>query len=129
MDFRPPRQTLPADARIEPLDDRILVRLVEAAQRSPGGILLPERAQKRPQRGTVVAVGPGKVLEDGSRLPLPFVVGDVVMYGALAGTHEFDYQGAEHIFLGRDEVWAKLVPDGEERTTGAAKRRERMQTA
>ena len=70
--------------KIHPLDDRIVVEPVEAEERTSGGIVLPDSAQEKPQRGHVVAVGPGRLLESGKRASLLVALGDEVIYGVCA---------------------------------------------
>jgi len=71
--------------KIHPLDDRIVVEPVEAEERTSGGIVLPDSAQEKPQRGHVVAVGPGRLLESGQRASLLVSLGDEVIYGNIQG--------------------------------------------
>lgn len=71
--------------KVRPLDDRIVVEPVEAEEKTSGGILLPDSAKQKPQRGVVVAVGPGKMLDNGERAGLCVKVGDEVIYGRYAG--------------------------------------------
>ena len=72
--------------QIKPLDDRVLVEQCEAEERTSGGIVLPDTAQEKPQRGIVRAVGPGKLLESGERGEMSIKLGDEVFYGKYAGT-------------------------------------------
>ena len=72
--------------RIKPLDDRLIIVVDEAEERTSAGIFLPDSAQEKPMHGTVVAVGPGKTNDDGERTPLVVKVGDKVVYGKYAGT-------------------------------------------
>lgn len=71
---------------LKPLADRVLIKVVEAEEKTKGGILLPDTAQKKSQRGEVLAVGPGKVAENGTRIPLDLKVGDKVLFARYAGT-------------------------------------------
>ncbi|MCI5836449.1 MAG: co-chaperone GroES [Veillonellaceae bacterium] len=71
---------------LKPLADRVLIKVVEAEEKTKGGILLPDTAQKKSQRGEVLAVGPGKVAENGNRIPLDLKVGDKVLFARYAGT-------------------------------------------
>ncbi len=85
-----------AKPKIRPLDDRVVVEPVEAEERTAGGIVLPDTAKEKPQRGTVVSVGPGKLLDSGKRGELSVAVGDEVIYGKYSGTDiEVDGQGSE----------------------------------
>ena len=72
--------------RIRPLDDRVLIKADEAEDRTSSGIYLPEQAKEKPMQGKVVATGPGKLNDDGSRTPLSVKKGDTVVYGKYAGT-------------------------------------------
>lgn len=92
---------------IQPLGDRILVRLLEEKEKSPGGIILPDSAKEKPQEGKVVAVGKGRVLEDGSVRPLEVRVGDTVLFAKYAGS-EVAHQEKEFMILREDDVLAVL---------------------
>lgn len=71
--------------KLTPLDDRVVVELMEAEEKTKGGILLPDTAKEKPQKGKIVAVGPGRILKDGKRVPLDVKKGDVVLFGKYAG--------------------------------------------
>ena len=73
---------------IRPLDDRIVVKPLEAEEKSSGGILLPDTAKEKPQRAKVLSVGDGRLTDDGKRIALTVKVGDEVLYGKYAGTEE-----------------------------------------
>jgi chaperonin GroES len=75
-----------AHTRLRPLDDRVVVEPMEAEERTSGGIVLPDTAKEKPQRGTIVSVGPGKLLDNGNRGTLSVAIGDVVIYGKYTGT-------------------------------------------
>ncbi|HZU95479.1 MAG TPA: co-chaperone GroES [Planctomycetota bacterium] len=92
---------------IRPLDDRILIKALEAEEKTAGGIVLPDTAKEKPQRGKVVAVGPGKLLENGERAPLTVKVGNTVIYGKYAGT-EIKLEGEEHTIMRENEILAVL---------------------
>jgi len=80
-----------AKVNFRPMDDRVLVRPCEAEEKTTGGIILPDAAQEKPQRGTVIAVGPGKTLKTGKRAEMALAIGDEVFYGRYSGTEvEFD---------------------------------------
>ncbi len=87
----------------KPLNDRILVKRVEEEARSAGGIIIPDSAKEKPLRGAVLAVGSGKVSEDGASRPLDVKSGDVVLFGKYAGT-EINIEGVEHTILREDDV-------------------------
>jgi chaperonin GroES len=74
-----------AEMKIRPLDDRVVVEPLEAEEKSSGGILLPDTAKQKPQRGKVLAVGPGKLKDNGERIALAVKTGDEVIYGRYAG--------------------------------------------
>lgn len=97
-----------AKINLRPLDDRIVVRPLEAEATTAGGIVLPDSAKEKPQRGTVVAVGPGRLLDSGERGELSVVVGDEVIYGKYGGT-EIEVDGAEVKILRESDILAKVV--------------------
>jgi chaperonin GroES len=94
--------------KLKPLDDRIVVEPVEAEEKTAGGIVLPDTAKEKPQRGTVLAVGPGKLLDNGQRSELSVAVGDEVIYGKYAGT-DIELDGREIKILRESDVLAKVV--------------------
>lgn len=95
-------------ANLRPLDDRIVVQPLEAEAMTAGGILLPDTAKEKPQRGTVVAVGPGKLLEDGSRGEMAVAVGDEVIYGKYSGS-DITVGSEEYKILRESDVLAKVL--------------------
>ncbi len=97
-----------AKIKIRPLDDRIVVEPVQAEETTAGGIVLPGNAQEKPQRGTVVAVGPGKLLESGERGELSVTVGDEVIFGKYGGT-EIEVDGSDVKILRESDILAKVV--------------------
>ncbi|MDH7602555.1 MAG: co-chaperone GroES [Armatimonadota bacterium] len=90
---------------IKPLGDKVVVEPVEEEEKSPGGIILPDTAKKKPQEGIVVAVGPGKVLDDGSRGEMAVKPGDRVIYAKYGGT-EVTVDGKEYVILDQDSIYA-----------------------
>ncbi len=90
---------------IKPLHDRLIVKAAEKEQVSAGGIILPDSAQEKPQRGEVLAAGPGKRLDSGTLAPLDVKVGDVVYYGKYSGT-EVKVDGEDYVILRADDVLA-----------------------
>jgi chaperonin GroES len=92
---------------IRPLDDRIVVKPIEAEEASAGGILLPDTAKEKPQRALVVAVGDGARNDDGERLPLSVQIGDEIIYGKYAGS-EIKWKGEEYKILREGEVLALI---------------------
>jgi chaperonin GroES len=96
------------DINLKPLDDRIVVEPVEAEQVTSGGIVLPDTAKEKPQRGTVLAVGPGKLLDNGKRGELSVGVGDEVIYGKYSGS-DIELDGRDIKILRESDVLAKVV--------------------
>ena len=92
---------------VKPLDDRVLVKPLESEEKTPGGILLPDTAKEKPQRGKIVAVGPGKLLDSGKRAPLGLKAGDEILYGKFSGT-EVKINGEEHLILREGDLLAKI---------------------
>ena len=91
---------------IKPLEDRILVKSVEAEQTTASGLVIPDTAKEKPQEGVVIAVGPGR-FEDGQRLPLDIQVGEKVIYSKYGGT-EVKYNGEEYLVLSARDVLAVI---------------------
>jgi chaperonin GroES len=89
--------------KFRPLHDRLLVKRVEAEEKSKGGIIIPDSAKEKPIEGMVIAVGNGKVLEDGTTRKLEVKAGDRVLFGKYSGT-EIKIEGEEHVILREDEV-------------------------
>ena len=94
--------------KLRPLDDRVVVEPVEAEERTAGGIVLPDTAKEKPQRGTVRAVGPGKLLDNGQRGDLSVAVGDVVIYGKYSGT-DIEVSGEDVKILRESDILAKVI--------------------
>ena len=94
-------------AKFKPLDDRIVVEVLEAEERTAGGILLPDAAKEKPQRGKVTAVGPGRLLKSGARAGPSVKKGDTVIFGKYAGT-DVTVSGQEFKILKETEVLARL---------------------
>jgi chaperonin GroES len=94
--------------KVRPLDDRVVVEPLEAEEKTAGGILLPDTAKQKPQRGRVLAIGPGKLLEDGQRAQLAVAKGDEVLYGRYAGT-DVEVSGREIKILRETDILAKVV--------------------
>jgi chaperonin GroES len=92
---------------VRPLQDRLLVRRVEEAEKTKGGIIIPDSAKERPLEGNVVSVGAGKRAEDGTLIPLDVKAGDRILFGKYAGT-EIKIDGIDHIILREDEVLGVL---------------------
>jgi chaperonin GroES len=96
-----------AKLNLRPLDDRVVIEPMEAEAVTAGGIVLPDTAQEKPQRGTVLAVGPGKLTDAGKRGTLSVAVGDVVIYGKYSGT-EIEVGGKDVKILRETDILAKL---------------------
>jgi chaperonin GroES len=96
------------DIKLKPLDDRIVVEPLEAEERTPGGIVLPDTAKEKPQRGKVLAVGPGKLLDNGQRGEVSVAVGDEVIFGKYSGS-EVEVDGRELKILRESDVLAKVI--------------------
>ena len=92
---------------IKPLEDRIVIRQVEAEQTTASGLVIPEPAKEKPQEGEVVAVGPGRVADNGNRVPVDVAVGDKVIYSKYGGT-EVKYAGEEFLVLSARDVLAVI---------------------
>ena len=93
---------------IKPLEDRIVVKQVEAEQVTASGLVIPDTAKEKPQEGEVVAVGPGRIDDNGNRVPLDVSVGDKVLYSKYGGT-EIKYGGEEFLVLSARDVLAIVV--------------------
>jgi len=93
--------------KFRPLHDRLLVKRVEAEQKTKGGIIIPDNAKEKPIEGIVIAVGNGKVLDDGKVRALEVKAGDKVLFGNYSGT-EIKIEGEEHVILREDEVLGVL---------------------
>ena len=92
---------------IQPLGDRILVKSLAREEKSPGGIILPDTAQEKPQEGKVVAVGKGRLLENGSIKPMEIKVGDTILFGKYVGS-EVNHEDKEFLILREEEILAIL---------------------
>jgi chaperonin GroES len=93
---------------IRPLDDRVVVETLDAEEQTPGGILLPDTAKQKPQRGRVIAVGPGKMRDSGERHPVAVAVGDEVLFGRYAG-NDVEVNGKEIKIMRESEILAKVT--------------------
>lgn len=94
-----------AKIKFRPTDDRVLIEPREADERTAGGIVLPDTAREKPQRGTIVAVGPGKLLDSGNRGEMSVSVGDEVFYGKYAGT-EVEFGTDKYVVLRETDILA-----------------------
>jgi len=105
---------------LRPLGNRIIVEPGPEEETSAGGIVLPDTAKKKPQEGKVIAVGPGRVLENGKRVPIPLNVGDIVVYSKYGGT-EFKIQGKEYVILDAENDVLGVKPAAKPTAKPAAK--------
>ena len=94
--------------KIRPLDDRVVVEPVEAEARTAGGIVLPDSAKEKPQRGHVVAIGPGKLLDNGQRATPSLSIGDEVIYGKYSGS-DIEVEGHDVKILRETDILAKIM--------------------
>jgi chaperonin GroES len=90
---------------LKPLADRVVVKPIEQEERTKGGIVLPDTAKEKPQEGEIVAVGPGRLLDNGQRAPLEVMVGDRVLFARYSGT-EFKVDGETYLVLRESDILA-----------------------
>jgi len=91
--------------KIRPLHDRLIVRRLDEEQKTKGGIIIPDSAKEKPQEGEVLAVGNGKILDDGKKVPLDVKVGDKILFSKYSG-NEIKIDGKEYLILREDDVQA-----------------------
>ncbi len=91
--------------KVKPLHDRVLVKRIEEEERTKGGIIIPDTAKEKPIRGEVIAVGPGRITDDGKRIEMSVKVGDKVMFNKYAGT-EIKIEGEEYLIMREDDIVA-----------------------
>ena len=89
--------------KIRPLQDRVIVRRIEEEEKSKGGIIIPDTAKEKPQEGKVIAVGKGKLNDDGKITPLDVKVNDRILFGKYSGT-EINVDGEEHLIMREDDI-------------------------
>ena len=94
--------------KVRPLHDRLLVRRIEEKETAKGGIIIPDTAKEKPQRGEVLAVGNGKILDNGTKIALDVQVGNTILFGKYTGT-DIKIDGEEVLILREDEVLAILA--------------------
>ncbi|MFC5540691.1 MAG: co-chaperone GroES [Bacilli bacterium] len=92
---------------LRPLGDRVIIELVEVEEKTASGLVLPDSAKEKPQEGKVVAVGPGRVLDNGTRVEPEVKEGDVIIFSKYAGT-EVKYEGKEYLILRESDILAVL---------------------
>ncbi len=97
-----------AGLKVRPLDDRVVVEALEAEERTTGGILLPDTAKQKPQRGRVVAVGPGKLNDNGERTAVAVAIGDEVIFGKYSGS-DVEVNSRELKILRESDILAKVT--------------------
>ncbi len=93
--------------KVKPLQDRLVFKRIEEEEKTKGGIIIPDAAKEKPQEGRVIAIGDGKILENGQRSPLSVKVGDKILFGKYSGT-EIKIDGDEHLILREDDVLAVI---------------------
>ena len=93
--------------KLVPLDDRVVLQRLEAEEKTQGGIVLPDTAKEKPQKGKVIAAGPGRLLDDGTRAAMEVKVGDTVLFGKYAGT-EVTIDRKEFVIMKEAELLARL---------------------
>ena len=93
---------------IKPLEDRIVIRQVEAEQTTASGLVIPDTAKEKPQEGRVVATGPGRIDDKGNRVPLDVAEGDVVVFSKYGGT-EVKYDGTDYLLLNARDILAVVT--------------------
>ena len=91
--------------KVRPLHDRVIVERVKEEEKTKGGIIIPDTAKEKPVEGKIIAVGAGKVLEDGKRVPLQVKAGDRILFGKYAGT-EIKIEGKDRLIMREDDVIA-----------------------
>lgn len=94
--------------KLKPLDDRVVVEPLTAEEKTAGGIVLPDTAKEKPQRGKVIAVGPGRLLDSGERSPIAVAIGDEVLFAKYGGT-EIEVDKKEIKILRESDILAKVI--------------------
>ncbi|MBW2618025.1 MAG: co-chaperone GroES [Deltaproteobacteria bacterium] len=89
--------------KVRPLQDRVLIKRIDEEEKSSGGIIIPDTAKEKPQKGKVLAVGPGKVLDNGTKTEMTVKKGDEILFGKYAGT-EIEVKGKENLILKEDDI-------------------------
>jgi len=91
--------------KVRPLHDRVIVKRLEEQEKTKGGIIIPDTAKEKPIEGKIIAVGSGKVMENGKRMPLQVKEGDRILFGKYAGT-DIRIEGEEHLIMREDDIIA-----------------------
>jgi chaperonin GroES len=89
--------------KIRPLQDRVIVQRIDEEEKTKGGIIIPDTAKEKPQEGKVIAVGPGKILENGTKTTLDVKAGDKILFGKYSGT-EIKIEGEEFLMMREDDI-------------------------
>jgi len=92
----------------QPLSDRVLVKRVKAEEKTAGGLFIPDTAKEKPARGTIIATGPGKRMDNGSLAPMEVKIGDTILFGKYSGT-EIKLDGEEHLIMREEDIFAIFV--------------------
>jgi chaperonin GroES len=92
---------------IQPLQDRVLVKTLDTGEMKKGGIIIPDTAKEKPQEAEVIAIGPGRISDDGKLIPVNVKVGDKILFGKYSGT-EVTVDGAEYLFMRESDILAVL---------------------
>lgn len=92
---------------VKPLADRVIVRALEAEEKTAGGIIIPDNAKEKPQKGEVIAVGPGKISDSGQKITMEVKKGDKVLYGKYSGT-EVTVDGKEYLIMRESDILAVI---------------------
>jgi chaperonin GroES len=111
---------------VTPLHDRVFVRRLEEGEQTVGGIIIPDSAKEKPQRGQILAVGKGKVNDQGQRVPLEVKVGDQILFGKYS--QEITLEGEAYLILRQDEILAVLSGGGTTTKTATAKKKTATKT-
>ncbi len=93
--------------KLKPLADRVVVRPLEAEEKTAGGLYIPDTAKEKPQQGEVIAIGPGKTSDDGKNIPMEVKVGDKILYGKYSGT-EVRIDGEDYLIMRESDIFAIL---------------------
>ena len=93
--------------KFKPLHDRVLIEVLDSSEKTAGGIIIPDTAQEKPQQGTIVAAGPGKVSDAGTSIAMEVKKGDKILYGKYSGT-EFAFEGTDYLIMRESDILAVL---------------------
>ena len=93
--------------KFKPLHDRVLIEVLDSSEKTAGGIIIPDTAQEKPQQGTIVATGPGKVSDAGTTIAMEVKKGDKILYGKYSGT-EFAFEGTDFLIMRESDILAVL---------------------